>query len=604
MLNSSTGLWVEAEGEPSNLHEFQSRLESEHPQAALILTRETAWLAPAGYDSFEIRESDASDTTTAAVLPDLATCDECLQEVLNPSERRFRYPFTNCTRCGPRYTIVCDIPYDRRNTTMAEFALCDECRREYEDPSDRRFHAQPVACPVCGPHLSDTVQSASAALEHGLIVALKGIGGFQLLVDAQNPQAVARLRDRKRREAKPFAVMMPSLDVVREWAYLAPEESRLLTSSAAPIVLLRPRRSLMDDASPYLGVMLPYSPLHHLLMRSFQRPVVATSGNLSDEPIAIDNDEACIRLGGIADTFLTHNRTIVAPCDDSVARVSRGRTTLLRRARGYAPMPVRISSDLPRVLAVGGHLKNTIALAIGRQVVVSQHIGDLDTLETRKAFEQTVERLCRLYDFRPDLIACDMHPDYFSTRWAANQGKPVVAVQHHEAHAASCAAENEVVGPYLGIAWDGTGYGHDGTIWGSEVFFCDGPTAIRISHLRPFLLPGGDAAAKQCWRSGQSLLWSIGRKVQLQKVLARRVNCFETTSMGRLFDAVASILDVCQENRFEGESGLRLESLAREAAGAYPLTRRAGVADWAPLIEELEADVRPWSTGSAGSSGG
>lgn len=594
VMNAATGLWIEAEGEPDRLEAFLERLEKGHPDAALILTRETAWLAAAGYGSFHIRDSDNSEAKTAAVLPDLATCGLCLQEIGDPSQRRYRYPFTNCTRCGPRFTIVRDIPYDRANTTMAEFPLCESCRREYEDPADRRFHAQPVACPACGPSLDSTIEEAASALSSGLIVALKGIGGFQLLADARNAAAVARLRERKRREAKPFAVMMPSLEALRCWAHLSVAEERLLTSPAAPIVLLRPRRKLLDDTSPYLGAMLPYSPLHHLLMQAFGNPVVATSGNLSDEPIAVENGEARERLGAIADVFLTHNRPIAAPCDDSVARVSRNRTSLLRRARGYAPMPVRLGMDLPRVLAVGGHLKNTVALTIGRQAIVSQHIGDLDTLETRRAFEQTVERLCRLYRFTPELIACDAHPDYYSTRWALRQGAPVAKVQHHEAHVAACAAENEVRGAYLGAAWDGAGLGHDGAIWGSEIFLCDGPHMTRVSHLRPFLLPGGDIAARQCWRNAESLLWSLGRAVKLQKVLAQRINCIETTSMGRLFDAVASILDICQENRFEGESGLRLEALAAAgAAGSYPLVMTDGAADPRTMIQALADDEGP-----------
>lgn len=594
--NEASGLWVEAEGGTETLRRFLERLETERPPASVLLLKETAWLAAGGYETFEIRESGGSDTRTAAVLPDLATCADCLREITDPAQRRHRYPFTNCTRCGPRYTIVREIPYDRANTAMAEFALCEACRREYEDPLDRRFHAQPVACPQCGPTLSASLEQAVEALRRGSIVALKGIGGFQLMVDAQNTFAVERLRLRKRREAKPFAVMMPSLDAIREWAHVSPDEERLLQSSAGPIVLLRPHRRLLQDTSPYLGVMLPYSPLHYLLMQAFGQPLVATSGNLSDEPIAIDEANARARLSDVADFFLSHNRPIETPCDDSVARVSRSRVSLLRRARGYAPMPVRIGTRLPAVLAVGGHLKNTVSLAIGNQIVVSQHIGDLDTLETRRAFEQTIERLCRLYRFQPDLLACDLHPNYYSRRWALQQVKPVAAIQHHEAHAAACAAENEVTGPYLGVAWDGTGYGHDGTIWGSEVFVCDGPHMQRIAHLRPFLLAGGDSAARHCWRCAESLLWSLGRSVKLERVLERRINCVETTSMGRLFDAVASLLNVCHENRFEGESGLLLEALAAEApSDAYPLSSETGTADWGPMIEAMLADAAPVS---------
>jgi hydrogenase maturation protein HypF len=572
--NDSSGLFIEVEGDL--IRDFLEKLDSDPPPAALILTRELSWLAPAGYPSFTILPSE-STAKSAAILPDLATCPDCLAEFSTPGQRRHLYPFTNCTRCGPRYTIVLDIPYDRPNTTLRTFPLCPDCTREYRDPSDRRFHAQPIACPVCGPQLSGPLPSA--ALAAGQIVALKGIGGYQLLVDARNEAAVARLRDRKHREWKPFAVMMPSLVAARDHAIISAVEEALLTSRAAPIVLVKPRRPLapsVSTVSPYLGIMLPYSPLHHLLLREFPHPVVATSGNLSDEPIAITCEEAHDRLSGIADVFLDHNRPIARPCDDSVTRVLRGRESVLRRARGYAPLPIPIRRDGPRVLAVGGHLKSTVALAFNRQVVVSHHIGDLDTYESRQAFERAIADLCRLYEFTPDVIACDLHPDYFSTTWAEHQGKPLARIQHHMAHAFSCAAENDLDGPYLGVSWDGTGYGLDGAIWGSEMFLIDGPKVARVAHLRPFKLPGGDRAAKDCRLCAQALLEPspLGHL---------------TTSMGRLFDAVASLLDVTHANRFEGESGLRLEALASDDAAAYPLPQ----GDWRPLVEALRAERDP-----------
>ena len=519
---------------------------------------------------FKIIASEAG-AKTAAVMPDLATCEECLAECTTEGERRFGYPFTNCTRCGPRYTIVVDIPYDRPNTTLRGFPLCEDCEREYRSPDDRRFHAQPIACPRCGPKLSRGLPTAELAA--GQIVALKGIGGYQLLVDARNQNAVARLRERKHREWKPFAVMVPSLEAARQYAVISHEEERLLCSKAAPIVLLRPRLGLapaVSTVSPYVGIMLPYSPLHHLLLREFPHPVVATSGNLSDEPICTDEAQAHERLGGIADVFVDHNRPIARACDDSVTRVVRRRETVMRRARGYAPLPVPVNRELPRILAVGGHLKNTVALGIGRQVIVSQHIGDLDTWESRQAFEQAIADLCRLYEFTPEMIACDLHPDYSSTIWAEQQEKPLLRIQHHIAHAFSCAAENDVREPYLGVSWDGTGYGFDGAIWGSEMFLIDGAKVERVAHLRPFRLPGGDRAAKDCGLCAEALR-------------SPSPHGHWTTSMGRLFDGAASLLGVTQTNRFEGEAGLRLESIAADGGDAYSLPE----GDWREMIEAI-----------------
>lgn len=600
VLNSSAGLVVEAEGTQAELLRFLERLEAERPKASVVLAREIAWLAPAGFAEFAIRPSESATAPDAAVLPDLATCPECLAEIRTPGARRFQYPFTNCTLCGPRYTIVLDIPYDRPNTTMRSFALCPDCEREYRDPADRRFHAQPVACPRCGPSLDAAIEDASAALSRGEIVALKGIGGYQLLVDARNEAAVERLRRRKKRDAKPFAMMMPDLETVRRYCRVSPQEERVLESPASPIVLLEPQPGATElagnisDASPFLAVMLPYSPLHHLLMRAFPHPVVATSGNLSGDPIATHNHEARRRLGAIADLFVSHNRPIARPCDDSVVRVSLGREMVLRRARGYAPLPVRVGRALPRVLAVGSHLKNTVAIALGQNVYLSQHIGDLDTAESRQAFENAIADLCRLYRFEPDCIACDLHPDYASTSWAREQGKPVVAVQHHMAHAASCAAENDVRGPYLAVVWDGAGYGADGTIWGGEFFLIDESSIVRIAHLQPFPLPGGEAAIREGWRSAASILWKIGEEVAspvIRRMLERGVNCPQTTSVGRLFDAVAALTGVAAENRFEGQAAMLLERAAR-AAGSGPRYEIARDGDWTDLACGVVRDVR------------
>ncbi len=612
VCNSGAGLILEVQGAQEQLDRFLNRLDAEKPPAAVVLTCETAYLPPAGLSGFEIRTSDQETGKTTGVLPDVATCPACLAELRDPANRRHGYAFTNCTHCGPRYTIVEDIPYDRPRTTMRTFAMCPQCEREYTDPADRRFHAQPIACPRCGPRVWAEQQGArveqtvlargAETILAGGIVALKGIGGFQLLVDARQADAVARLRTRKRREEKPFALMMPSLEMIRYYCQVSPAEERLLTSSAAPIVLLQPNgrpgiAANVASSSPFLGVMLPYSPLHHLLMELFPFPVVATSGNLSDEPIATDNDEARARLSGIADLFLVHDRPIARPCDDSVARVSRGRASVMRRARGYAPLPVFVGCDLPPVLAVGGHLKNSVAIALGKQVFLSQHVGDLDTLEARHAFERAIADLCRLYRFEPKLVACDLHPDYASTRWALDSGLPVVPIQHHQAHAAACAAENGLRGPYLGVAWDGTGYGTDGTVWGGEFFLADGKKFERIAHLRPFRLPGGEAAVREGWRSAASLLASaLGpeavperpeRWVVLQ-MLSRGVNAPWTTSVGRLFDAVASMTGVANESRFEGQAAMLLERQIHEAIDdAYPFVG----GDWAPMIEAVRRDV-------------
>ncbi len=614
VLNSSSGLVVEVEGPPDELRRFEARIESERPNSSVVNVHESVWLAPEGSIRFEIHASNADTGKSVNVLPDLATCEDCRAELFDPANRRFRYPFTNCTNCGPRYTIVVDIPYDRPNTTMRDFVLCPECREEYENPANRRFHAQPNACPVCGPKLDGAIKDAAAAVLAGRIIALKGIGGFQLLVDARQPGAVARLRQRKHREEKPFALMMPSLDMAREYCEIAPAEVALLESQAAPIVLLRPKSGTdiawnVAHCSPYLGVMLPYSPLHHLLMQRCNFPLIATSGNRSDEPIAIANDEAALRLKDIADHFLMHNRPIVRACDDSVVRLTRGRAGILRRARGYAPLGIRVSKNLPAVLAVGGHLKNTVAIAVGQDVFLSQHIGDLETTEARHAFERAIDDLCRLYGFKPEAVVCDLHPDYASTHWAEMSGLPLIRAQHHQAHVASCAAENSVEEPYLGVSWDGTGYGLEGSIWGGEFFRVEGHQFERIAHLRPFNLPGGDAAVREGWRSAASLMFEVfGQEslvpefspqatgkprlddARIRYMLGRKINVVPTTSVGRLFDGVAAIAGIARENRFEGQVAMLLEN---EIAGlrteeAYSLPD----GDWAPLISSVVADQR------------
>ena len=502
--NSSAGVFIEAEGVGATLREFLLRLEREKPTRAIIQSMEFSFLDAVSYSGFVIRNSEDSGAKTALILPDITPCEQCLIDIFLPTNRRFRYPFTNCTNCGPRFTIIEELPYDRPDTSMKRFKMCPQCEREYHDPADRRFHAQPNACPVCGPHLElwdadgnvlasgdSALRRAAQELRSGKIMALKGVGGFQLLADARDESAVKRLRKRKHRAEKPFALMYPSLALVRRDCHVSQLEERLLLSPEAPIVLLHrwspPLAPSIAPGNPTLGVMLPSTPLHHLLMREIGFPVVCTSGNLSDEPICTDEREALSRLDGIADFFVVHNRPIVRPMDDSIVRVVRGREMVLRRARGYAPLPVHLKQSVPPILAVGAHLKNTVALSVGHEAFISQHIGDLETSEAHAAFRTASRDLPRLYDATPEIIACDLHPDYLSTKYAAQLASEIDAVvhpvQHHWAHVLACMAENEVPFPALGVAWDGTGYGTDGTIWGGEFLRAreDGLRARRAS---------------------------------------------------------------------------------------------------------------------------
>jgi hydrogenase maturation protein HypF len=633
--NSPQGVFLEVEGPSATLRAFLLRLEGERPAKASIQSLEYSILPLAGFRSFEIRPSDVTGAPTALVLPDIATCPDCLQEILDPMNRRYGYPFTNCTHCGPRFSIIRALPYDRRHTTMAAFSLCDACRAEYEDPTDRRFHAQPIACPACGPHLAawDThgvvlaerqaaLRAAAETLRQGGILALKGIGGFQLLVDARDEAAVRRLRTRKAREAKPFALLAPSLDWTRRACRVAPLEARLLQTAEAPIVLLRrhPDNGIAPSVAPgcpELGVMLPYTPLHHLLMRELRFPVVATSGNLSDEPICIDEREALDRLQDIADMFLVHDRPIARHVDDSVVRVLLDRELLLRRARGYAPLPVRLPIPLPPTLAVGAHLKNAVAIAVGQDAFLSQHIGDLETPQAFGAYQQVVDDFQTLYALRPTRVVADAHPDYLSSRDAARRGLPILRVQHHYAHVLACMADNGLTGSALGVAWDGTGYGLDRSIWGGEFLHVTKSGFERVAHLRTFRLPGGEQAVREPRRSAIGLLYALlgtaamaredlapvlsfpkeEQKVILQAMI-RNLNCPVTSSIGRLFDAVAALAGLRQVALFEGQAAMELEwALADSAAEpAYPMPLREGtgplVLDWEPMVRALLDDLQ------------
>lgn len=626
--NTPTGVTAEVEGPIARLHEFARRIEADRPPHSFILGRELTWLDPCGLAGFAIRPSLASSSPGALILPDIATCPECLAEIRDPAARRFRYPFTNCTRCGPRFTIIDSLPYDRARTTMRGFAMCDRCRAEYENPADRRFHAEPIACPVCGPQLEllapdgrvlargDAALLATAtALRVGQTAAVKGLGGFQLLADARHEEAVARLRDRKHRETKPFALMFPSLAAVRAACRVSSAEERLLTAPEAPIVILdrlpapaangSPVAAGVAPDNPTLGVMLPYTPLHHLLLAELGFPVIATSGNLRDEPICTDNGEALRILGPLADVLLVHDRPIARHADDSVARVVLERELVLRRARGYAPLPIPLPPAIPRptpaVLATGAHLKSAIACAVDDLIFVSQHIGDLETAEARAAFRTVVADFERLYALRPTVIAADAHPDYPSTRYAAERSGPGLAVrlvQHHEAHALACLAENELAPPALAVVWDGTGFGTDGTIWGGEFFMVE-PTAVRrFARFLPFPLPGGDRAVRDPRRSALGALFAafdhlgggLAEFADLAPVRAfsrpalasiatamrRRLNAPLTSSAGRLFDAVAALTGIAAANAHEGQAAMRLEFAAAAASAAAGATDDPG----------------------------
>jgi hydrogenase maturation protein HypF len=616
--NAPEGVRIEAEGPRDVLDRFCERLRGELPPRANILALDRAALEPAGHAEFVIRASAADGDAVAWVMPDVAACAECLREVRDPRQRRYRYPFTNCTDCGPRYSIIRRLPYDRPNTTMAGFAMCAACRAEYDDPRDRRFHAQPIACPDCGPHLElvdrhgavlarrdEALRTAAAALRAGQIMAVKGIGGFHLLVDARREQGVKTLRRRKCREAKPLAVMVADLAAARELCEFSDEAARLFESPEAPIVLAPRRGRGVCDAvapgNPLLGVLRAYTPLHVLLLAEVGFPLVATSGNRSDEPICTDNQDALTRLGDIADLLLVHNRPIARRVDDSVVQVIAGRPQVLRSARGYAPLPLAAGAALPAVLAVGAQQKSAPAAAIGADVFLGAHVGDLEGPLALDAFAGGVEAFRELYGFEPVRIACDLHPDYQSTRFAERCGVPVVGVQHHVAHAHACLADNGIAGPALAVVWDGTGLGTDGTIWGGEFLRIDGARWERVDHLRRFRLPGGEAAAREPRRAALGVLFELyGAELPvdlgfaphelevLLTMLRRGVNAPLTSSAGRLFDAVAALLDLRRRTSFEGQAAMELEFAAERDGAAYGAT----TTDWGPLVRQIVADVR------------
>jgi hydrogenase maturation protein HypF len=651
--NDGQGVQIEAEGDPSAIERFVSALRSDPPLLAVVDSVESRAGAPIGERGFRIELSRNSGGHSALVSPDMAICSDCLRELFDPADRRFRYPFINCTNCGPRFTITKGVPYDRVSTTMAAFEMCSDCRREYDDPSDRRFHAQPNACPVCGPHVSlldscgrdlcaaDPIRAAAQRLRAGDVVAVKGLGGYHLACDPFASGAAARLRERKRRADKPFALMAADPAQARRLILAGTDDEELLSSPARPILVLdrRPDSGVADAVAPRqqtLGVMLAYTPLHHLLLADFGGPLVMTSGNRSDEPIAYRDEEAIRHLQGLADSYLTHNRPIHIRCDDSLVRSSgTGESRIvvpLRRSRGYAPAPLRVAMEFPRpLLACGGELKNAFCLAKERHVFLSHYIGDMQNWETLRSFREGVEHFQRLFDVRPELVACDLHPEYLATRYAReleDAGMPVVGIQHHEAHVAACLADNRVPTQqrFIGVALDGTGWGPDGTTWGGELFVGSLREGFRRrARLGLLRLPGGEAAIRRPWRVAAAALIRLygeeqtlrlplplvqraGERAirQIARMLESDTNSPLTSSAGRLFDAIAAIADVPGSDQvtYEGQAAIELElAMSDPEAIPYSLSivhdQELLVADVDCLIREAVEDALAGRSASA-----
>jgi hydrogenase maturation protein HypF len=666
--NTSAGVDIEVDGSPQALEAFLQALRTEAPPLARIDEFTNAWRDPNGYMAFEIRHSEAIPEAFQPISPDVAICADCLHELFDPHDRRYRYPFINCTNCGPRFTIIKDIPYDRPKTTMSTFPMCPDCAAEYNDPLNRRFHAQPVACPVCGPHVwleytgqskpgcvkDKAVLQVQRLLAEGKIIAVKGLGGFHLACDAANPDAVSELRRRKLRVDKPFALMMPDLAVVNGHCLVNQAERALLESPARPILLLqrKPDSPIARQVAPgqdTLGVMLPYTPLHYLLFAETKQDssfilhpsaLVMTSGNLSEEPIATDNGEARQRLASLADAFLMHDRDIYIRCDDSVVRVfpvagnenqpvddpqssilapqspilNPQSVYPLRRSRGYAPYPIHLPQEAPSTLATGAELKNTFCITNKKYAFLSHHIGDMENYETLCSFEQGIDHFERLFRVKPVGIAYDLHPNYLATRYALERAErddiPAMGIQHHHAHIAACMAEHGLVGdrPVIGVAFDGTGFGEDGGIWGGEFLIADYLGYQRAAYLAYFPLPGGDAAIRRPARTALALLWSLGldwderlapvndlnaeERTALRTQLERKLNSPFTSSMGRLFDAAAALAGVRQQVNYEAQAAIEFEALAVEGEeGAYGFDITDQSIDTAPFIQSLVADV-------------
>jgi hydrogenase maturation protein HypF len=612
VCNTSEDVQIEVEGESKDIELFTNDLRKQAPPMSRIEDIKVTHGAPHYYDKFEIRPSVAKDGQYQLVSPDIATCPDCLKEIFNPADRRYRYPFTNCTNCGPRFTIIKDIPYDRPNTTMQGFKMCPACQKEYNDPLNRRFHAQPNACPVCGPQLElvdaegkpieckDITRKAAELLKKGKIVAIKGLGGFLLACDATSGDVVNKLRQRKNRPAKPLAVMVANLIEVRQHCEVNVSEENLLTSPGSPIVLMKwkAKSKISPAVAPelkYLGLMLPYTPLHHLLLSEVSRPLVMTSGNLSEEPIAKDNDEALHRLGNIADYFLMHNRDIYARYDDSVMIVEKDIPRFTRRARGYAPYPIHLPFKARQILGCGAEEKNTFYLTRDNYAFISQHIGDMENMETMEHYVNTIDLYTKLFRIKPEIIAHDMHPEYLPTKYAKELGAKerlkLYPVQHHHAHIAACIADNGITGKVIGVALDGTGYGTDGNIWGGEFMAVDYKSFKRLAHLEYLPLPGGALAIKKPYRTAIGYLQALGIDLDKKLPFLKQVDDNETkiiknqieskfnapltSSMGRLFDVVSALAGIRGVIEYEAQAAIAMETLANDAAketGDYPFS--------------------------------
>lgn len=629
VCNTPGGVLIEAEGDEEKLRRLLESLRSETPALASVSDVRVKPVSPTGGTEFLIRSSIGGAEVQPIVPPDVAACADCIADVLTPGNRRHLYPFTNCTNCGPRFTIIRRVPYDRPNTTMQGFRMCPECGAEYDDPTDRRFHAQPNACPACGPHLSldgreypddsEAISRSAALLREGKILAVKGLGGFHLACDARNTEALRTLRMRKGRAGKPFALMCADLDEVRRICEVDRTSEALLLSPERPVVLMPARRDsgispLAASGTGSLGVMLPYTPLHQLLLAESPPSLVMTSGNLAEEPIVHRNEEAVERLGHIADRILAHNRPIHMPCDDSVARVVDGVPMVIRRARGYVPRPIEIDMEMPQVLACGGDLKSAFCLTKGRLALLSQHLGDLDNAPTLEHYRRIVDHFCGFFAVQPEVIAHDLHPDYHSTRYAMSLSAAAdrrVGVQHHHAHIASCMAENRLSGPVIGVAFDGTGFGADGRIWGGEFLVADYDDFRRAAHLAYVPMPGGEAAIRRPGRMALAyLLHTFGpsevgiapglSSAEAQAVrtqIERGLNAPLTSSMGRLFDAVSALLGICTEVTYEGQAAIELEAMASgptEQTYAYDIVEGQSGAlgiDVRPMIARIAEEI-------------
>jgi hydrogenase maturation protein HypF len=638
VCNTSAGVDIEVDGPGDVLDRFAAALTAEAPPLAHIDAIEISEIAGNGFTSFEIRHSESNPADFLPISPDITLCDDCKRELLDPKDRRYLYPFINCTNCGPRFTIIKDIPYDRPLTTMADFVMCEDCAQEYADPLNRRFHAQPVACPQCGPEVwlvaggqrlaasgNEAIREVQRMFEEGKIIAIKGLGGFHLACDATNDEAVAELRRRKGRIDKPFALMAPSVEVIEQFCEVTPEERALLESKEHPIVLLKKKHTacVSQHVAPgqsTIGFMLPYTPVHELLFANSQQPtannqpLVMTSGNFSEEPIATDNDDALNRLAPLADAFLLYNRDIHVRCDDSVVRVFENKELPIRRSRGYAPYPVKLPFNVPTILAAGAELKNTFCVTRDGYAFLSQHIGDLENFETLRSFEDGVAHFERLFRINPEIIAYDLHPNYLATRYALERAErdslKAIGVQHHHAHIAACLVENNWNGdrPVIGVAFDGTGYGTDGAIWGGEFLIADYRGFERTAHLAYMPLPGGDAATRHPYRIALSYLQRAGmewdddlapvkaansiERAAIHKQIESGLNTFPTSSVGRLFDAVASICDVRQAVNYEGQAAIEFEALADESEeGIYAFEIESGCVKIDGVIRAVVADV-------------